>query len=412
MSSTFDARMLSLQAVQASSDGVLVYGLVRDHRNRIAAFRRYLTNPAATTLLERPEVQESLRYVLPERATPDLFERYVACASACRSFTLDKAVGGAESEGGLLALELDVRPREDGLVIVLRDATHRARMVRRLEQHLARLEHLARRSQDVLLLVTPSGSVRWASPTALSVFGRPPDGMVGLNLYDLLEPSSHRDLGPGGTVAMGQARVRTRGEESEARWLDLTVELDTDQKDRVVVVRDVTLVLGLQRRIAELDPDGLPDGVVPRRPFRQHLDKEVARRRRYGRPASVVALSIDGMADLDPETRARAQDRLVAASRSVLRTSDVLGHWSDDLYVLLLPETPAAGAVRACHRLAASFEAQPADADVPATLCAGVTALDADDDAKSSLRRAGRVLARARKHGRGTVLGRGVQQAA
>lgn len=102
--------------------------------------------------------------------------------------------------------------------------------------------------------------------------------------------------------------------------------------------------------------------VYNRRYFFDQLGREIAAAQRYGTPASVLVLDLDGLKKLndsfghslgDEALRTLAQ-RLVRYSRA----SDVVARLGGDEFALILPRTDRAGAAEIAQRLQASVESE------------------------------------------------------
>jgi len=155
--------------------------------------------------------------------------------------------------------------------------------------------------------------------------------------------------------------------------------------------------------------------VYKRQVFVQQLVKEIARRQRYGRTVSVVALALDGRTALrKADVLDEAQRLLAESSTDVLRVADLIGAWNEDVFLLLLPETPLQGGVRACERLNEVLAERPIAAlgDTRLSISAGVVGVDFGDDPKSVLKRALNALNSNRRRGPGTVDVASVREAA
>jgi GGDEF domain-containing protein len=96
-------------------------------------------------------------------------------------------------------------------------------------------------------------------------------------------------------------------------------------------------------------------GALPMETFRHFLAKEIGRIKRYGKPHSTLGMFAIGELE---QVYLRLGDRskelfeeISTVIRAVLRDSDVIASLSDAIFLILLVETPAAGAQRAMERL-------------------------------------------------------------
>lgn len=142
------------------------------------------------------------------------------------------------------------------------------------------------------------------------------------------------------------------------------------------------------RVVAATDP---LTGLANRRTFDQHVQRELARGQRTGRPLSLLAMDLDGFKQVNDVQGHAAGDRLlVQAGRAwtgVLRDGEMLARSGGDEFLVLLPETAAGGARRVADRLA---EATP----YPLGVSIGMAVSQPGEDAEALLRQADRELYR------------------
>jgi diguanylate cyclase (GGDEF)-like protein/putative nucleotidyltransferase with HDIG domain len=123
-----------------------------------------------------------------------------------------------------------------------------------------------------------------------------------------------------------------------------------------------------QRRIAELEQElktrSLRDpvsGLPTLQAFGRNLDGEIERARRHGRKLSIAVLDIDGFRAVNTTHGAEIGDRLLAAVGRALsehsRASDLVTRSGPDEFVVILPETDSAAALKAFERLLLELEA-------------------------------------------------------
>jgi diguanylate cyclase (GGDEF)-like protein len=152
------------------------------------------------------------------------------------------------------------------------------------------------------------------------------------------------------------------------------------------------LVVGaLVRQIRVVAATDALTGLPNRRTFDDHVTRELARAERTQRPLALLALDLDGFKQVNDVQGHAAGDRLlVQAGRSwsrVLRGGEVLARSGGDEFVVLLPETGAAGARRVAGRLAAATPS-------PLGVSIGTAVSEPGEDGASLLRRADRELYR------------------
>jgi diguanylate cyclase (GGDEF)-like protein len=143
----------------------------------------------------------------------------------------------------------------------------------------------------------------------------------------------------------------------------------------------------------------------------QTLDAEVHRVRRTGLPLSVVMFDVDHFKAVNDRFGHLCGDELLASvgaqlSRS-MRSTDVRCRYAGDEFLIILPDTPAAGALQVAESLRQSVGrliVASAPGHPPITISVGVAEVGADEtDAKSFLRRADEALYRAKRGGRNRV---------
>jgi two-component system, cell cycle response regulator len=169
----------------------------------------------------------------------------------------------------------------------------------------------------------------------------------------------------------------------------------------------------LRRRNAELERLACTDhltGARNRRFTAGELERLVARGRRHGHAVSVALLDVDHFKAINDRHGHDAGDAVLAgvAARMAgrLRRDDVVGRWGGEEFLVLLPETGAAGAARVAEDVRAVIAAEPFAVEggpVPVTASVGWATWDGDETGEALLRRADAGLYSAKAAGRNTV---------
>jgi diguanylate cyclase (GGDEF)-like protein len=152
-------------------------------------------------------------------------------------------------------------------------------------------------------------------------------------------------------------------------------------------------------------------GCFNRRFALQELDKEVQRVRRSGLPLSIVMFDIDHFKTVNDRFGHLSGDELLAAVGAqlsrMLRATDMRCRYAGDEFLIILPDTAAAGAHHVADQLRQGIGRigiTRAPGHEPITISVGVAEMTGDEgDAKSFLHRADEALYRAKRAGRNRV---------
>ena len=154
-------------------------------------------------------------------------------------------------------------------------------------------------------------------------------------------------------------------------------------------------------------------GLHNSRYLRDALHREAKRAVRYGRPLSVLFVDLDGFKRVnDTHGHLCGSRTLVEAAaliRACARESDVVARYGGDEFVLVLPDTPSAGAVvvarRVRDRLAAFRFLQALQLDVRLTASVGIASLpDVTLVPEDLLRAADEAMYRVKERGKNDVI--------
>jgi diguanylate cyclase (GGDEF)-like protein len=130
---------------------------------------------------------------------------------------------------------------------------------------------------------------------------------------------------------------------------------------------------------------------------------EVKRSRRYGTPLSLALVAVDGWeglaAQVGPRARAALLGELTGVVSEAVRDIDVTVPFSEDRLVVLMPHTPSAGGLQVARRLCTRVRERASS--IPVTVSVGVASHGGQGTVSfgTLMRRAARVLERARADG-------------
>ncbi|MFQ6144094.1 EAL domain-containing protein [Streptomyces seoulensis] len=232
-----------------------------------------------------------------------------------------------------------------------------------LAQELAHKENhfrsLVQGSSDVIMIAAPNGVLRYVSPAAAGVYGRPAEELVGTELASLIHPE---DLGcvvhevrrflaaspheePTTRIECrfrsgGRSAVRPGGAESGGGWLNVESTINRHHGGLIFNSRDVTERVRLQAQLqhnAEHDPlTDLPNRALFTRRVRQALSG----RRSTDRGTAVLFLDLDGFKGVNDTIGHQAGDELlVQAARRLqeaVRHGDTAARLGGDEFAALI----------------------------------------------------------------------------
>ena len=148
-------------------------------------------------------------------------------------------------------------------------------------------------------------------------------------------------------------------------------------------------------------------GLSNRRHMNELMAIEKARQRRTGQPMSVALLDIDFFKRINDTYGHTGGDLVLKTfaqlTRDSLRTTDVMGRWGGEEFLLMLPDTTATDAAACVERMRKQLARLSADAIAPGlrvTFSAGVADVTSTDELETAIERADQAMYRAKVQGR------------
>ena len=238
------------------------------------------------------------------------------------------------------------------------------------------------------VIVHEEGRVIFTNPAAVRLLGVDDEAaLVGRDLADFTDPESRALLmAPG---AAGAPATRARGRMATSDGMAVDVELTAspcryqDRPATLVLARDITQQLRVERDLESLALLDDLTGLHNRRGFTLFAEQELARARRYRRAAVLLFADMDDLKrinDVHGHAAGDAALRTVAhALRSIVRESDVVARWAGDEFVALLLEGSDAEGIDFHDRLSTALEALGSDLPFPVRATVGTSQLGPDD---------------------------------
>ncbi len=147
--------------------------------------------------------------------------------------------------------------------------------------------------------------------------------------------------------------------------------------------------------------------VYNRRKIQALLDQELARVRRYGTRSALIMLDLDDFKQINDAYGHDVGDLILrsvtTAIREQLRTTDAIGRWGGEEFLVLCRGTQLADAAQLAERIRRCVERAHEDTGNEITLSLGVTELAGTDTLHSLLSRADKALYAAKHGGKNAV---------
>lgn len=191
------------------------------------------------------------------------------------------------------------------------------------------------------------------------------------------------------------------------RIRQLEALLEEKQKIEAQLRREIQTRKELEDRLRSMAMSDALTGVPNRRQILGIAGMEISRARRYGRPMSLLLLDIDHFKTInDVHGHAVGDEALVhlaSVGSGALRESDTLGRTGGEEFVVVLPETPAEGALVVADRLRqiiATTPAPTASGPLTMTLSIGVAEVSRGESIDAVMQRADQAMYAAKESGR------------
>jgi len=291
---------------------------------------------------------------------------------------------------------------------------------------LEMFQQLAQSTNDVIVvtLAAPLGPpgpiILYVNPAFTALTGYNADEVIGRSTRMLHGPNTDPQTVAAVRAAMEEQRpIRVEqlnyGYAGEEFWIDTNIVPLRDAHGRVThfatIGRDLTATRRLQEELRLLATTDPLTGLLNRRRFLEQADSEFLRSQRYHHELSAVMLDIDLFKTINDTHGHFVGDQvLIALSRAtenLLRDTDFMGRWGGEEFVVLMPETPLAGAAIMAERLRewlAQLAVDTAAGILHFTISAGVVArCGTDAGITDILQRADTALYSAKHHGRNRI---------
>jgi len=163
----------------------------------------------------------------------------------------------------------------------------------------------------------------------------------------------------------------------------------------------------LNRELKRLAQTDQLTGLKNRAKLDEQLPAELERAQRYNRPLSLLMFDIDRFKNINDELGHLMGDKVLVGigrtARQHIRSTDMLGRWGGEEFLVLCPETELPEALVLAERIRNGIEAASFPSGLQHTVSVGVTQAAPSDSVDTLLHRADNALYAAKNQGRNLV---------
>lgn len=318
------------------------------------------------------------------------------------------------------------RARSDGSVVVegsLQDVTDLRTVERNLRNSEQRHRLLAHNAWDVVWTMGLDGSITYVSPAVERVRGFTPDEAMTQPLEEIHPPESAAMVGTyfaelfaaienGTDVPVYRAEHEYYRKDGSIMTGELQVIPHVDAEGKVVeilgVTRDISERKVFEEELTRLAITDVLTGLWNRRRVTEILTDDIEQARRYGESLSLLLIDVDHFKTINDTHGHQTGDRvLVELARRLsdrVRTTDVVGRWGGEEFVILLHHCQLRDALGTAEKLRRQIAEERFESPLAVSVSVGVAELQPDEQLGSLLARADAALYEAKRSGRNAVV--------
>ena len=266
-----------------------------------------------------------------------------------------------------------------------------------------------------------TNKIRTWNLAAEKMFGYTAEEVIGREVVELLVPECQREkvldfigrLDHGSEVNKNINRNVTKdGREIVCEWRNAPLRDSRGQWiGWAALVRDITEEKAEAEKILYLSRHDPLTGLLNRRSMQEKLDEERLRCKRTGGTYATIMLDADKFKLFNDRHGHECGDvvlkGIAATMEETLRSTDSVGRWGGEEFLILLPETDRKGGLELAEKIRKQIEqkAVPYDGELfKVTVTAGIAACHGDERTDDCIRRADEALLSGKQQGRNRVV--------
>ncbi len=219
-----------------------------------------------------------------------------------------------------------------------------------LQESEKRFASLVQNSSDIVNLIEPDTTVRYASPATARVLGMQPDQMEGTKFSAIVHPEDKTrvltfltSMGEEGATGLIEYRIK----HNDGHWIfveTLRTNLlhDPNVKGIVANTRDITERKAFEEQLSHQAFHDPITNLANRALFRDRVTHALERQGRDGKPIAVVFMDLDDFKTVNDSLGHAAGDQMLAEVgdrlRNCLRAADTAARLGGDEFAILLED--------------------------------------------------------------------------
>jgi diguanylate cyclase (GGDEF)-like protein/PAS domain S-box-containing protein len=239
-----------------------------------------------------------------------------------------------------------------------------------LAQSEKRFASLVQNASDIVTVIEPDTTIRYASPAALRVLGYEPEELEGTRFANLISPEDKTrvlsfltTVGEDGHTGLIEFRARSK----DGNWvfvetLRTSLLHDPNVKGIVLNTRDITERKEFEEQLSHQAFHDSVTNLANRALFRDRVTHAIERQQRDHKPVAVLFMDLDDFKTINDSLGHAAGDQLLAEVgerlKSALRAADTAARLGGDEFAILLEDGgEGIQAVDVADRIMQSLEA-------------------------------------------------------
>jgi diguanylate cyclase (GGDEF)-like protein/PAS domain S-box-containing protein len=205
-----------------------------------------------------------------------------------------------------------------------------------------------------------------------------------------------------------KGEIKDINKEGKEYWLEQTIIPIKDEKDTVISYISVGIDITAKKELEKLSAIDPLTGIFNRRQLNESISDEVEKAIRYHRPLTFLMIDIDHFKNVNDTYGHQVGDYTLTTIAQILskhiRTSDIIGRYGGEEFMILCPETHKEAAAGIGEKLRKTISEYDFETIGHATVSIGVAEMESGDTKEALIYKTDTALYKAKDGGRNQVV--------